>query len=59
VLRGKGLGGSSVINAMMYLRGSPYDYDNWANITGDFIWTYVNLLPFFKKIETYDGPPRK
>jgi choline dehydrogenase len=43
--RGKVLGGSSSINAMIYIRGSAYDYDSW-NMTG---WSYDDLLPFFKK----------
>lgn len=43
--RGKVLGGSSSINAMIYMRGSAYDYDSW-NMTG---WSYDDLLPFFKK----------
>jgi len=40
---------------MIYLRGSPQDFDNWANITGDQSWSYENLLPHFKSIETYYG----
>lgn len=41
---------------MMYLRGHPLDYDNWANLTNDDEWKYENLLPFFKKsLYEYDG----
>ncbi|CAG7730848.1 unnamed protein product, partial [Allacma fusca] len=53
--RGKGLGGSSTLNLNMYMRGSPYDFDDWANVTGDDSWTYQNLLPFFKRMENYNG----
>jgi len=52
-----GLGGTSFLNFMIYLRGNPRDYDNWANITGDESWNYNNLLPHFKAVETYYGPP--
>ena len=43
------------------MRGSPKDFDNWANITGDDSWSYRNLLPFFKNLEDYEGnfPDRK
>ena len=40
---------------MVYSRGSPLDYDNWANITGDPTWKYENVLPFFKKSLDYRG----
>jgi choline dehydrogenase len=41
---------------MLYLRGHPNDYDNWANITGDPGWKYDNVLPFFKKsVAEYRG----
>ena len=48
--RGKVLGGSSSINAMIYIRGSAYDYDEWENM-GFKGWSYDNLLPYFKKSE--------
>ncbi|OXA57469.1 glucose dehydrogenase [FAD, quinone] isoform X2 [Folsomia candida] len=51
--RGRGLGGSSTLNLMVYLRGHKLDYDNWANITGDSRWSYDGVLPFFKKSEDY------
>ena len=51
--RGKGLGGTSNINAMAHLRGHPEDYNNWASITGDNKWSYDELLPFFLKSENY------
>lgn len=38
---------------MVWLRGHPYDFDNWAEITQDDRWSYDELLPYFKKSETY------
>ncbi|CAL1531932.1 unnamed protein product [Lymnaea stagnalis] len=50
--RGKVLGGSSSINAMMFVRGSRHDYDRWAKYTGAPGWNYQHVLPYFKKSET-------
>ena len=48
--RGRGLGGSSAINAMIYIRGNRWDYDNWAAL-GCTGWSYDEVLPFFKRAE--------
>ena len=52
--RGKTLGGTSSINGMLYVRGNPADYDGWAQM-GCRGWSYEEVLPFFKKSETYRG----
>lgn len=48
--RGKALGGSSAINAMLYVRGHPSDYDEWADL-GCEGWDWQSVLPYFKKSE--------
>ena len=48
--RGKALGGSSAINAMLYVRGNAADYDEWASLGCDG-WSYAEVLPYFKKSE--------
>ena len=48
--RGKVLGGSSSINAMVYIRGNKHDYNNWAAL-GNEGWDYESLLPYFIKAE--------
>ena len=50
--RGKGLGGSTLINAMGFQRGPAQAYDAWAQQTGDDRWSFASLLPYFKKLET-------
>ena len=53
--RGKGLGGSSAINGMVYIRGHPRDYDQWRQMGLDG-WSYAETLPYFKRAENFvDG----
>jgi choline dehydrogenase len=52
--RGKGLGGSSLINGMCYIRGNAMDYDNWAQQEGLENWRYLDCLPYFKIAERRD-----
>lgn len=49
------LGGSSVQNIMMFMRGNPKDFDSWAQKIGSDEWSYERLLPYFRKLEDYDG----
>lgn len=49
------MGGSSVLNYMMYIRGNRQDYDNWARI-GNEGWSYEEVLPYFKKSEDNENP---
>lgn len=56
VPRGKGLGGSTLINGMIFVRGQPQDYDTWAQL-GATGWSFDDVLPYFKKLENFeDGP---
>jgi choline dehydrogenase len=51
--RGKGLGGCSSINGMIYMRGQARDYDGWAALTGEDAWSWATLLPDFKAHEDH------
>ncbi len=52
VPRGKGLGGSGSINAMIYVRGAKQDFDDWAS-AGNPQWSHDQVLPYFKAMETF------
>ena len=54
VPRGKLLGGSSAINGMAFVRGQAQDFDTWAQM-GNHGWSYGDVLPFFKRMESYAG----
>jgi choline dehydrogenase len=52
--RGRVLGGSSAINGLLYIRGQPQDFDDWA-ARGAIGWSYRDVLPWFKRSERYEG----
>jgi choline dehydrogenase len=52
--RGKVLGGSSSINGMVYVRGHPLDFDRWED-EGAKGWGYRNVLPYFRRAESFQG----
>ncbi len=54
VPRGKTLGGSSSINGLVFVRGQSHDYNTWAQL-GNTGWSYDDVLPIFKRMESYDG----
>ena len=53
VPRGKAMGGSSSINGQTFIRGAPEDFDTWAS-WGNERWSYLDCLPYFRKIENDD-----
>lgn len=52
--RGRGLGGSSNINGLLYVRGQQADYDTWSNL-GAIGWGWSDVAPYFRRSETYAG----
>ena len=51
--RGKGIGGSTAINGMLYVRGQAADYDQWAQL-GNRGWSFDDVLPYFRKSERFE-----
>ncbi|CAH8869621.1 unnamed protein product [Trichobilharzia szidati] len=56
--RGRVLGGSSSLNAMVYIRGHALDYDRWESEGADG-WSYANCLPYFRKAQTHEYGPNQ
>lgn len=54
IVQGKVLGGGSAVNGMIHVRGSKHDYNYW-NYLGNEGWGYDQVLPYFKKLEDYEG----
>jgi len=54
--RGRVLGGSGSVNGLVFLRGSPNDYDRWAQ-SGARGWAHADVQPFFRRLESWEGPP--
>lgn len=52
--RGKGLGGSSLINGMCYIRGNAMDLEQWSTFKGLENWSYADCLPYYRKAESRD-----
>lgn len=50
--RGKGVGGSGAINAMIYVRGAPQDFYDWAKVSSPR-WSYEAILPYFRRLERH------
>ncbi len=54
--RGRVLGGSGSVNGLVFLRGSPHDYDRWAQ-AGARGWAWDDVMPVFRALEDWNGPP--
>ncbi|KAM3473085.1 hypothetical protein MY5147_004974 [Beauveria neobassiana] len=57
--RGKVLGGSTTINAMMYHHGTRSDYDEWAEALGCKGWSYADLAPYLRRMENFTANPQR
>ncbi|HKA87001.1 MAG TPA: GMC family oxidoreductase N-terminal domain-containing protein, partial [Haliangiales bacterium] len=57
VAAGKGLGGGTSINGMVWARGHQHDFDRWAAAVGDDAWGYAHVLDIYKRIEDWHGVP--
>ena len=51
--RGRGIGGSSSINGMLYVRGQPLDYDTWSQL-GNRGWSFAEVMPYFRRAESFE-----
>ncbi|XP_030762840.1 glucose dehydrogenase [FAD, quinone]-like [Sitophilus oryzae] len=56
--QGRVIGGGTTINAGVYARGHPEDFDRWSNVYGNPGWSYEEVLPYFKKSENAVFEPR-
>lgn len=54
-VRGKMFGGSGSLNGMVYVRGNPRDFNRWAEDFNLPNWSYAHCLPYFKRLESFDG----
>ena len=54
LIQGRVLGGGSTLNGRIFVRGHKRDYDNWAHL-GNEGWSYDDVLPYFKKLEDFEG----
>ena len=54
--RGRVIGGSSSINGLIFIRGQHENFNDWASL-GNKGWSYQEVLPYFRKLECYKGPP--
>jgi choline dehydrogenase-like flavoprotein len=55
---GKVVGGGTVLNGMVFMRGSKEDYDRWEEL-GNPGWNFADLLPYFKKAEVFTPPSKE